>query len=143
MEDNDELEIFRRQWREEVSARAKSTAISQPKVSQPSVTSEPSRRLYRYHAPDLRGKEGDEELAADVRSLNLARGEDDLFLSEPPKEPSSASEHFEQAVKKEAQGSLGDSLSLYRKAYKVSHSRLMLQRGFRQKANPVSARLQG
>ena len=35
------------------------------------------------------------------------------------KEPRSALEHFEKAVEKEAEGSLGDSLDLYRKAYRV------------------------
>jgi F-box protein 9 len=136
MEDNnDELEIFRRQWREEVSARTKSSSLSQPKLQQRSVTSEvdPSRGLYRYGAADV-GEKGDKveaekglalqrhgDLGADVRSLSLARGEEDLFLPEPANEPSSALEHFEQAVRKEAQGSLGDSLNLYRKAYKVTH----------------------
>ena len=35
-------------------------------------------------------------------------------------EPVSALEHFEQAVEREAAGNLGDSLRLYRKAYRVS-----------------------
>lgn len=35
-------------------------------------------------------------------------------------EPRSALEHYEKAVEKESEGRLGDSLSLYRKAFKVS-----------------------
>jgi len=34
-------------------------------------------------------------------------------------EPRSALEHYEKAVERESQGSLGDSLNLYRKAFKV------------------------
>ncbi|KAB5578590.1 hypothetical protein GE09DRAFT_1090343 [Coniochaeta sp. 2T2.1] len=36
-------------------------------------------------------------------------------------EPVSALEHFEQAVEREAAGNLGDSLRLYRKAYRLDH----------------------
>ncbi len=36
-------------------------------------------------------------------------------------ELSSALEHYERAVEKESQGSLGDSVNLYRKAFKVCH----------------------
>jgi F-box protein 9 len=35
------------------------------------------------------------------------------------REPRSALEHYEKAVERESQGSLGDSLNLYRKAFKV------------------------
>ncbi|KAB5549749.1 hypothetical protein GE09DRAFT_1127605 [Coniochaeta sp. 2T2.1] len=42
--------------------------------------------------------------------------------SEPGRgEPVSALEHFEQAVEREAAGKLGDSLRLYRKAYRLDH----------------------
>lgn len=36
-----------------------------------------------------------------------------------PGVPESALEHYERAVEKETQGSLGESLSLYRKAFRV------------------------
>lgn len=35
------------------------------------------------------------------------------------KEPESALEHYEKAVERESQGNLGDSLNLYRKAFRV------------------------
>ena len=35
------------------------------------------------------------------------------------REPESALEHYEKAVERETQGQLGDSLDLYRKAFKV------------------------
>jgi F-box protein 9 len=37
------------------------------------------------------------------------------------KAPRTALEHYEKAVEKESQGSLGDSLNLYRKAFRVRH----------------------
>lgn len=65
-----------------------------------------------------------EEIVEKTASLNLSNADDDVFRKEPQKEPSSALEHFEKAVEKEEQGSLGDSLSLYRKAYRVNLRRL-------------------
>ena len=44
------------------------------------------------------------------------------------KEPRSALEHYERAVEKEDQGNLGDSLSHYRKAYRV---RVVIRKGSR------------
>lgn len=38
-----------------------------------------------------------------------------------PKEPVSALDYYEKAVEREAAGSLGDSLKLYRKAFRVSY----------------------
>lgn len=61
-----------------------------------------------------------EEIVEKTASLRLDNADGDVFGKEPQKEPSSALEHFEKAVEKEAQGSLGDSLSLYRKAYRVN-----------------------
>jgi F-box protein 9 len=95
------------------------TSGAEPRGTQPDaadVTEEGEVERGKTLAPQSYG-----ELAANLRSLSLAREEEDLFLPEPPKEPSSALELFEQAVKKEAQGNLGDSLSLYRKAYKVTY----------------------
>ena len=42
----------------------------------------------------------------------------------PSTEPRSALEHYEKAVERESQGSLGDSLALYRKAFKVTAQQL-------------------
>ena len=61
-----------------------------------------------------------DQLPRDVRSMSiLAEPEDDMLLHEPRPQPTSALEHFEQAARNEAEGNLGDSLELYRKAYKV------------------------
>ena len=45
--------------------------------------------------------------------------EDEFSVPESRAEPTSALEHYERAVEKESQGSLGDSLAHYRKAYKL------------------------
>ena len=45
--------------------------------------------------------------------------DDEFTVKGPSKEPKSALEHFERAVERESQGNLGDSLSHYRKAYRL------------------------
>lgn len=132
-----ELENFRQKWRQEVSARrgAKSTASNGARPTPSS--SGPGRPTTKSDGPhstapapvpvivpthiedqvqdytprtfhDLEDKE--EHLKLDNGSTR-----EKAF----PKEPRSALDHYEQAVEKEAQGSLGDSVSLYRKAFKV------------------------
>lgn len=60
------------------------------------------------------------EIVEGVGQLSLGvSDENSLQAQEPAGEPESALEHFERAVEKEAEGSLGDSLQLYRKAYRV------------------------
>jgi F-box protein 9 len=126
MEDNAELESFRRQWREEVTRR------SRPKVTPltPTPTAPPLSRLppTRHEAshrneveeegPPLASFDPD-ELAQQVGELSVEQAPDDFSRREVA-EPTSALEHFERAVEKEAEGNLGDSLSHYRKAYRVS-----------------------
>lgn len=137
MEDNAELESFRREWREEVARRSKPRAT--PRAAAPTapstapvVASPPTRPPPSHHAAadrkDLE-EEGPapasfdpEELAQQVGQLNVAHeaDEEDGFTRRAVKEPNSALEHFERAVEKEAAGNLGDSLQHYRKAYRVS-----------------------
>ncbi|WEW58010.1 hypothetical protein PRK78_003477 [Emydomyces testavorans] len=128
-----ELESFRQQWLEEVSARARrAPRPSKPSAEAPRTAGEPSRELPPRHQAVNKEEETDCEesrrtlastdyniLTNEVQSLTLAPVDDDTFVPETQKPPSSALEHFEEAVKKEAQGSLGDSLNLYRKAYKL------------------------
>ncbi|EAL93220.1 hypothetical protein KXW98_004040 [Aspergillus fumigatus] len=131
MEDNAELESFRRQWREEVARR---THHNRPSTTQrkSSVSSadRPSRFPPTRHAASECNEEEDEgegltafdqgELAHVVERLSLGRVDEDALLSQiPRREPRSALEHFERAVEKEAQGNLGDSLHHYRKAYRL------------------------
>ena len=142
MEDNAELESFRRQWREEVASRARHAHGAQPR--KPAVLSEPRVERFpptRHEASERndneeeeeeeeedsgeqeeeRGSEqpGQPEIVSRAAQLTLAEEEDTFNQREPQKEPNSALEHFERAVEKEAEGSLGDSLQHYRKAYRV------------------------
>jgi len=134
MADNAELESFRRQWREEVAQRTKHTRPEPPKPREPAPTSTSTGRLGQFpptrHEASARKEEEEdddgllappadqEEIVQHIGQLSLA--DEDVFHSRvPEKEPSSALEHFEKAVQKEEEGSLGDSLQLYRKAYRV------------------------
>lgn len=140
MEDNAELESFRREWREEVARRSKPRAAPQATSHTTSVLStasapvSPPTRLPPTHhaAADRKDLEEEgpgpasfdlEELAQQVGQLSVKQEEEedeDGFARRTVKEPDSALEHFERAVEKEAAGNLGDSLQHYRKAYRVS-----------------------
>ncbi|KAJ5788734.1 hypothetical protein N7457_003724 [Penicillium paradoxum] len=130
MEDNAELESFRQQWREEVTRRSKPKAAppataaptDPPPIRLPPARHEAShRKEIEEEGPPLASFDPD-ELAQQVGELSFESTEDD-FQRREVAEPISALEHFERAVEKEAEGNLGDSLSHYRKAYRVSLTR--------------------
>ncbi|KAI9697847.1 MAG: hypothetical protein M1820_007634 [Bogoriella megaspora] len=129
-----ELESFRKKWREEVSARARG---SPGQSSGPQKASEASHASGSKRAPpagpsasssrtqyldgaeeweprtyhDLPNKEDVLRLAGDRSQLEEAR-----------REPKSALEHYEKAVERETQGNLGDSVKLYRQAFRLDSS---------------------
>ncbi|XP_014555513.1 hypothetical protein COCVIDRAFT_102188 [Bipolaris victoriae FI3] len=124
-----ELESFRRKWREEVTARSKAQApaasSSKPRPTKANPTQAQSHA--HSHARKLSLEGGDE-----VQSYiyhNLDDKQHGRRLDETPaqtaaalakgKEPTSALEHYEKAVEKESQGNLGESVDLYRKAFKL------------------------
>ncbi|KEF63470.1 uncharacterized protein A1O9_01448 [Exophiala aquamarina CBS 119918] len=136
------LERFRRQWKEEVSARSKQSdkGASEPrsidKARRPSDVLRPVERP--IHKPPTRHPAADIKDDSDhysdacpkdtsspsmiqrIEGLNMRHIDDDDFtVRGSSKEPKSALEHFERAVEKESQGNLGDSLSHYRKAYRL------------------------
>lgn len=130
--EEEELESFRRKWREEVSQRGKnriesgdsedaapiasSSGPGRPSQNVPPVSSHHRQREsvdvegefepQNYH--DLENKEELLKLGVDGK-----RGEASSA------QPVSALDHYEKAVERESAGSLGDSVSLYRKAFKV------------------------
>ena len=132
----EELERFRQQWHEEVSARSSSVASSS-KPARPagsphrrsSGTTQPDRTAGpTFHKPYRETEEADEfgkhayhdlENQDELRKLGEAR---EGIHPSTRQEPSSALEHYERAVEKETEGNLGDSLSHYRKAYRVRHA---------------------
>ncbi|KAK5056574.1 hypothetical protein LTR84_012106 [Exophiala bonariae] len=135
------LEQFRQQWKAEVSARSKqpdkkpSETRSVEKARRPSDV-RADRPIHkpptRHPAADI--KDDSDHYSSDagqndtpsssmiqrIEGLGTRHVDDDDFSARgSTKEPKSALEHFERAVEKESQGSLGDSLSHYRKAYRL------------------------
>lgn len=123
-ESNPELESFRQQWRAEVSAKG---GNKKPDTS--SRTKQPRKPAFeRLASTNIQEPAGEEEgdhvepqmyqsLAGPSRSEGPSADKSNVGIK---REPSSALEHYEKAVEKETQGSLGDSLDLYRKAFRVS-----------------------
>lgn len=128
----EELERFRQQWQAEVSARSKDAASSSISsrpaqtgqrssgTTQPELTAAPT-----FHKPyrDVDGVHdvGEHEYH-DLDDKDEARklGESGEGIHPSARrEPTSALEHYERAVERELEGSLGDSLYLYRRAFRV------------------------
>lgn len=131
---NAELDWFRKEWQEEVIARSKGSSFSQgsklprppgpPKLGSGAVELKPSAHsgLSRIddEAHGTLGTECYHDLEDEAGARKLGREEGVTHPSNrATREPSSALEHYEQAVERESQGNLGDSLKLYRKAYRV------------------------
>ncbi len=131
---NPELESFRQQWRAEVSARSKVDDLKRPPKGPESQSTKvphkqpgPSKLV-----PESSIRENDEEedSAEGNRTHHASNGHisgwsvdnedvEGFGGTDKGKEPRSALEHYEKAVERESQGILGDSLNLYRKAYRV------------------------
>lgn len=120
-ESNTELEHFRQQWRAEVTARSQSdgnkSAQSKAPRRPPPISSLSAKKVSGIV------KEADDDVEPPkIFGLDGARDVERQYAESSKsgaKEPQSALEHYEKAVEREAQGSLGDSLTLYRKAFKV------------------------
>lgn len=123
---NPELESFREQWRAEVRARNTAPAGSQQQGSafitartSKAADPEPPRATHLSSGRAKIEDDGDD-------SYVQTRAFDDPEPSQQGRkdekerpEPVTALDHYERAVEREAAGSLGDSLSLYRKAFRV------------------------
>ncbi|USP73239.1 hypothetical protein yc1106_00513 [Curvularia clavata] len=143
-----ELESFRQKWREEVTARSKakapaaSSSRSHPTKAHP-PHARPSHALSHSQARRLSLEGGDEvnsyiyhdlDERQHGRRLDETSAQTAAALAQS-KEPMSALEHYEKAVEKESQGSLGDSLALYRKAFKLDSA---VQEAYKAKHFPPS-----
>ncbi|OBT89735.1 hypothetical protein VE02_01368 [Pseudogymnoascus sp. 03VT05] len=136
---NPELESFRQQWRAEVSAKSKPGDSSgskkstqphpKPTARRPSVVPKAPPRPSADAESDNEPSDEDDDLASlaplhapsfEVSSARSAVEKDvEKFSGTAPKEPESALEHYEKAAEREAQGNLGDSLTHYRKAFRI------------------------
>lgn len=124
-----ELENFRQKWREEVSKKAKGKAPSTAAPARATQASSSRTPATKSNAPEISAharhqsvEEIDEVEPHTYHDLEEKQHGRRLDETAPPaaaKEPSSALEHYEKAVEKESQGSLGDSVNLYRKAFRV------------------------
>ena len=140
---NPDLESFRQQWKAEVtqkktqSNQAATRATQQPSTAaarrRPSIitSTAPKRRPLTFETD---GPKHDDPISSEdedkaVHERNKRRTgpladwvDEELNHMEEEvgeREPESALEHYEKAVERETQGQLGDSLDLYRKAFKV------------------------
>ncbi len=135
---NPELESFRRQWQEEVSSRSRGKQASEkskPSRLEARTYDKGGRAGHRVTAPPSGEKPSDDDDHVedlDVGAYHDVHGnEDGRTLGDQEttvgevtskSEPQSALEHYEKAVERETQGNLGDSLTLYRRAYRVQPS---------------------
>ena len=125
----EELERFRQQWQQEVMLRVRGApsalankSARPPRQSQNSSGAFPPliRRQTREaeeHVEDL-GGDGYHDLEDKDEERRLGEGGERIHPRNK-REPRSALDYYELAVEKESEGSLGDSLNHYRKAYRV------------------------
>ncbi|KAG0136767.1 hypothetical protein HOY82DRAFT_548667 [Tuber indicum] len=122
---DEELSRFRQQWQAEVSARqhqAPGSSIPQPSssVNKPKPNPFASRKL-SHSSSAGENVEDEPELSTQQPPTPIARRRTSFAGSSSRADPESALEHYERAVEKESEGSLGESLSLYRKAFRMDH----------------------
>lgn len=133
------LEQFRRQWREEVSARSKNRdskhllpghaeasktahdVLRPPKAPAWHLTGPPTALVKYEDEVDNVEEDARPSMIERIEGLRVQGVDDDEFTARrSSKEPTSALEHYERAVEKESQGNLGASLSHYRQAYRLN-----------------------
>ncbi|KAI9648102.1 hypothetical protein NHQ30_002731 [Ciborinia camelliae] len=144
---NPELETFRKQWKEEVTRRTNTTqslpSPDTPVAGPSNLSQRPPRPKNIYEIP----KTADEDKTDEPQSLHFDGpsgtaeeiDNDDIYPYGKKiglKEPQSALEHYEKAVEREGQGSLGESLDLYRKAFRLDDQ---VDRKYKNKHFPPSA----
>ncbi|KAH8155152.1 uncharacterized protein LAJ45_00161 [Morchella importuna] len=117
-----ELSRFRQQWQAEVTARTQPTPG--PSTTTTTHTARPApfapRRLsHREPVPESDSDDEGGAARAEFAPLQRERSTSPQATRRSAQAPASALEHYEKAVERETQGSLGESLSLYRKAFRM------------------------
>lgn len=128
-----ELEAFRQKWLSEVKSKqpsaagpsrtshSRTTSASAPGPAPTSPTATKSHLAAPgHHHPAAHDEDDQLQPLAFDDLLDLAAAKGKEVAKEEAGELVSALDHFEAAVVRETQGNLGDSLSLYRKAFRVS-----------------------
>ncbi|KAF5124156.1 F-box protein HRT3 [Metarhizium anisopliae] len=149
-----ELESFRQQWLSEVrTKKGEQSTQPQPRNSVPSASTAPPpprKSMARRPSPAKSRKappaaeEEDEYLhgrSFDDGPEPSGNTIDGSVRMPPERELVSALDHYEEAMEKEALGNMGDSLKLYRKAYRMDHGvhRRYREKHFPQHKQPQSA----
>lgn len=139
-EANPDLESFREQWRAEVRNRrpapaaprsttnagpsSSAGAVAGPSSAKPaSIVGGPKKLPVAPSKQVAAQDDGDDEVQPRVFDEPASGSGAGTVLKEEradqPEEPVSALDHYEKAVERETAGKLGDSLRLYRKAFRV------------------------
>ncbi|KAK5085801.1 hypothetical protein LTR05_005090 [Lithohypha guttulata] len=131
------LEHFRQQWQQEVHARTQQkpaggsghtrtkSEIDQVVRSERPITKPATRHpLADQHTEDNVEPEayGRSTATEKLERLAIRDADEDEFSKLGRDEPKTALEHYERAVEKEGQGSLGVSLSHYRRAFRLDEN---------------------
>lgn len=128
----EELDKFRQEWRAEVTAKTKPRAPNRPIASGSASASQKaigksqkqptaSSSKQKAHDPHDGWDESGSNAYHDIEGRETGRrlNDDPAQVEARLKEPQTALEHYEKAVEKERIGNLGDSVSLYRKAFRM------------------------
>lgn len=125
---NSELESFRRQWISDLRTRNEDHHDEQQSTTGPSRRPHHGPPVSHRHAPGPAGADDNDDDYLQGQSFDEPAPEEPTLSSHPVgevhhgrsgKKLVSALDHYEEAMHKEAQGNMGDSLKLYRKAYRV------------------------
>ncbi|KAL8835005.1 MAG: hypothetical protein Q9170_003495 [Blastenia crenularia] len=129
---NPDLETFRKQWHEEVTARlrnkeqgftgSKIPASAERSANAAAMVALPPNEILKEESEPVDGISTqayhDLEDKEDAGKLGVG-GSGHHPSKQASEEPTSALEHYEKAIEREDQGNLGDSLKLYRQAFRL------------------------
>ncbi|KAF4980700.1 hypothetical protein FZEAL_3368 [Fusarium zealandicum] len=144
-----ELESFRQKWLSDLRTKTEHhDAEAQPAAAGPSrrphhgppISSLPQTK----HVPAVAEENDDDYIPSKsfddpgTSSSSLTRPAHEVQHDQADKSIVSALDHFEEAMYKEAQGNMGDSLKLYRRAYRLDNGvdRRYREKHFPQKSAP-------
>lgn len=127
-----ELEAFRERWLSEVRSKrptapqaAAGPSHTRATSASAAPTSPPAPRAHPAPAGPAKEAQDDDQIQPPAFDEILEMAAEKKGMDAEVEEagaPVSALDHFEAAVVREAQGKLGDSLDLYRRAFRVSSS---------------------
>ncbi|KAK1837180.1 F-box protein pof7 [Podospora conica] len=139
-ETNPDLESFREQWRAEVRNRrpapatpssttvgpsSSTGAVAGPSSARPANPTGAPKKPPPPPTKQVATQDDDDDGIQPLSFDEPSRGGAGVVMGEQraePEEPVSALDHYEQAVERETAGKLGDSLRLYRKAFRMDDS---------------------